>query len=165
MLSRIFWIGPLASGSLAILGRPQADRLVDEIATWRAAGIRTIVSLLEPTEANELGLGKEAEGCANAGVEFVAFPIPDRGVPEAMADAAALCDAIAARLQRGERVGIHCRSGIGRSAVIAACVLTRLGYSAEAALAMIAAARGTRVPDAAEQENWIGRFQRHHGAP
>lgn len=162
MLSRIFSIGTFASGLIAIVGRPQSDRLDDEIATWRDAGIRTIVSLLERAEAYELGLENEAVACANAGIAFVSFPIPDRGVPESMADASALCDSITACLQRGERVGIHCRSGIGRSAVIAACVLVRLNHQAETALEMIARARGVEVPDTEAQKEWICAFQANH---
>lgn len=161
MISRIFWVGPAGPGQIAILGRPQADRLREEISAWREAGLRMIVCLLERNEARELGLASEQAACGLADMEFVSFPIPDRGTPKSMQAIDALSAEIAARVQRGERVGVHCRSGIGRSAVIVACALMRRGHSAEAALALIAEARGTPVPDTEEQARWIDQFQVH----
>ena len=68
--------------SLAIMPRPRSgDWLEDEIDDWEATGIKTVVSLLEPHEVTDLGLGAEAELCASRGVRFISFPIADRGTP------------------------------------------------------------------------------------
>ncbi len=80
MRSRIHWIGLSAPGRLAIMARPRAgDWLDDEVAAWRDEGIDIVVSLLEPEEVAELGLLSEADLCRGRGMDFVAFPISDRG--------------------------------------------------------------------------------------
>jgi hypothetical protein len=83
MRSKIYWIEAPTIGRLGIMARPRAgDWLEDEIAGWEAAGINSVVCLLEPDEANELGLGEEEEFCQRHGIEFISFPIPDRGLPK-----------------------------------------------------------------------------------
>jgi hypothetical protein len=49
-------------------------------------------------------------------------------------------------LSRGERVLIHCRYGIGRSILLAACVLVSQGHTACAALEIIKKARAVASP-------------------
>jgi hypothetical protein len=46
------------------------------------AGVDLVISLLEREEVSDLGLQREAELCRASGIEFVSFPIPDRGVPD-----------------------------------------------------------------------------------
>src|SRR3954466_3658245 len=107
-------------GRLTIVPRPRGgDWLADEISAWRRAGIQVVASLLTPDEAADLGIADEATLSRTAGIDFISFPIPDRGVPESAA-AAALLTTLAAALADGKTVAVHCRQGIGRSAVIAA---------------------------------------------
>jgi protein-tyrosine phosphatase len=58
-------------------------------------------------------------------------------------------------LARGEKVTVHCRQGIGRSALIAASLLVASGVDPKRAFERVAAARGSSVPDTAEQEQWV----------
>jgi protein-tyrosine phosphatase len=53
---------------------------------------------------------------------------------------------------------IHCRAGIGRSSMIAACTMICADVSAADALSRIEAARGVRVPDTEEQRDWVMAF-------
>lgn len=143
-------------GRLAIVARPRGgDWLADEVAAWRRAGVGIVVSLLTPEEAADLDVADEGPAVRAAGIEFVPFPIPDRGVPESTAAAAALFASLAAGLAAGKTVAVHCRQGIGRSAVIAAGLLIRAGLGADAAVARVAAARGLPVPETAEQRRWL----------
>jgi protein-tyrosine phosphatase len=48
--------------------------------------------------------------------------------------------------------------GIGRSALLAACVLVGQGLTTEAAFERISKARGTKVPDTEEQIQWVLEF-------
>src|SRR5262245_2271104 len=66
-----------------------------------------------------------------------------------------LSDAVA----NGKAVAIHCRAGIGRSSVIAACILVRHGYDVKSAFDTIARARGVAVPDTDAQRAWVTTFQ------
>jgi protein-tyrosine phosphatase len=148
------------NGRLAIMARPRAgDWLDDEVSGWRAEGIETIVCLLEREEASDLGLQREADLCRERGMEFVAFPIPDRGVPESLSDTIALVRGIAIKIGEGTAVAIHCRAGIGRSSLIAACVLVYSGSVPETAFEMISKARGVSVPDTEGQREWVSAFR------
>jgi hypothetical protein len=81
-MTEIYPLREFEGVSLAIMPRPRAgDWLSDEIDSWRNANIRTVVSLLESQEIAELGLKEEPQLCASCGIEFVSFPIRDRGVP------------------------------------------------------------------------------------
>jgi hypothetical protein len=159
MASDIHWIDLQGAGRLAIMARPRAgDWLEDEIAHWRAAGIDIVVSLLEPAEIAELGLGRESGLCQEHGIELISFPIRDRGVPPSAKEAAALARELTARIAAGKAVAVHCRAGIGRSSVIAACVMVSVGAEPRAAFDVIAASRGTKVPDTDEQRDWVAAF-------
>jgi hypothetical protein len=82
MRPRVYWIDLRIAGRLAIMGRPRnGDWLDDEISGWREEGIDIVVGLLEPKEVSELGLQGEADLCREQDIEFISFPIPDRGVP------------------------------------------------------------------------------------
>lgn len=155
MLARMFWITCEGPGRLAILSRPAAEWLTDEVSAWRQAGVDTVVSLLESDEVAELGLGKEPQTCRAGGIEFLSLQIPDRGVPSSPADIGRLAGRLAAEIRAGGTVGVHCRAGIGRSAVFAACVLAELGIPADAAFESIGTARGVTVPDTPEQRDWV----------
>jgi len=73
------------------------------------------VSLLEAGEVKELGLHREAGLCHDLDMEFIAFPVPDGGVPASTRETMALAAAIVARLDEGKAVAVHFRAGIGRS--------------------------------------------------
>jgi protein-tyrosine phosphatase len=61
-------------------------------------------------------------------------------------------------LRGGQSVVIHCRQGVGRSALIAACVLVLNGVSVDKAFELIENARGCSVPDTEEQREWVVQF-------
>ena len=155
MRAEIYPIPGAPAGRLAIMPRPRAgDWLEDEVALWRGAGLDVIVSLLEDGEVAELGLQQEQELCERAELTFLRLPIPDRGVPGSRQEVARLVEALVQRLRQGQGVGIHCRIGVGRSALVAACVLSALGMALDAAWPAIALARGLSVPDTPEQRTW-----------
>jgi len=160
MRPQVHWIDLPIAGRLAIMARPCAgDWLDDEISGWRGEGIDIVVSLLEPEEVGELGLRGEADLCREKGMEFISFPILDRGVPVALRETAALAQVVATKIGEGKAVAVHCRAGIGRSSLIAACALVCLGFDWEAALDMIGKARGVTVPDTEGQRNWVKSFR------
>ena len=152
----VYWIDGVPCGRLAIMARPRAgDWLADEILGWRNAGINVVVSLLELHEVHELGLSREAELCLDHAIEFVAFPMPDRGVPDARQAASELARRLVEQIRVGKAVAIHCRAGIGRSALIAAYVLGLMGIESGAAFKFIGEARGVVVPDTKQQREWV----------
>jgi protein-tyrosine phosphatase len=79
------------------------------------------------------------------------FPVPDYGVPEDRDTFWRLAQRLAAALQSGERVLIHCGAGIGRTGTLAICVLLALGMTTDHARAAVRAA-GSSPETAAQQE-------------
>ena len=59
------------------------------------------------------------------------------------------------RLAAGERVLIHCQHGIGRSALLALCVLVSRGHEPLAALRLAKARRSLVSPSPAQYEAWV----------
>jgi hypothetical protein len=160
MRSQVYWIDLPMAGRLAIMARPRADDwLDDEISGWRADGIDIVVSLLEPEEVRELGLQREAGLCRGQGMEFLSFPIPDRGVPESLREAVTLAQAMTAKIGEGRTVAVHCRAGIGRSSLIAACALVCSGSDPAVAFGVIGEARGVSVPDTEGQRDLVTSFR------
>src|SRR5205823_2100312 len=128
--------------------------------SWRRAGVDVVVSALTEEEVAELDLTREAEWCAANGVELVTFPIADREVPGEGKAAAALVRRLERLLRAGMRVAIHCRQGVGRAALLAACLLAAAGVGPDVGFERIEAARGRPVPDTPEQRAWVVRFAR-----
>jgi protein-tyrosine phosphatase len=161
MKNNVYSIEGAQPGRLAILPRPRGgDWLEDEVQSWKAAGIDIVVSALTSEEAVEWELSRESELCRLSGLEFVAFPIPDRGVPESVSGTAELANRLAIAVKEGKGVGVHCRAGIGRSSLIAVSVLLALGLDFESAWRRAAAARGCPVPDTDEQREWVKKLLR-----
>jgi protein-tyrosine phosphatase len=58
----------------------------------------------------------------------------------------------------GRKVGIHCRMGIGRSGLVAACVMAWLGVPRDQLFPMLSKARRLEVPDTPEQVRWVLQY-------
>jgi protein-tyrosine phosphatase len=161
MKPSIYWIpGPWA-GRLAILARPRGnDWLSDEVEGWHDAGVQVVVSLLTQPETSELGLEDEGRLVDASGLRFISFPIEDYSVPSSTNALSHLVSQLAELLDRGETVGIHCRGGIGRSSIVAACLLLTEGQTVKTAFEQIETARGRPVPDTIAQRNWVDDFAR-----
>lgn len=144
---------------LAIMPRPRAgDWLEDEVAAWERAGVQVVVSLLEPTEVVELDLSREPALCVGNGIDFLSFPIVDRGVPSSPMAFDAFLAPVVRRLQGGTSTAVHCRAGIGRAALTAACILSRAGVPYPPIFPAISRARGVQVPDTEQQVDWVREF-------
>ena len=155
----IYWINGPWPGRLAILARPRgADWLEDEVAGWKDSGVDVVVSLLTRGEDSELGLIEERKLVQQHGLTFISFPIADYSVPTSTTELRQLVSTLEQSLKRGTSVGIHCRQGIGRSSLVAACVLVTSGESPSNAFQDISSARGRPVPDTPEQRNWVTAF-------
>jgi protein-tyrosine phosphatase len=127
------------------------------VSEWCKTGIDVVVSLLTEAEVVEFHLETERELCEGHGIRFIAFPILDRGVPTSER-AVDLTRDLDQSLTQGKTIALHCRQGIGRSALIAACLLAAAGEDVNTAFRRIGDARGFAVPDTVEQEHWVAEF-------
>jgi len=157
----IFWVRAVEPLRIALMPRPRAgDWLAHEVSGWRSAGVETVVSLLESSEIDELALSDEPRECQARDIEFISFPIPDYGVPSSLRDARVLAERLSARVRSGKAVAIHCRAGIGRSGLVAACVLLDLGIPLTEVFPMLIRARGLPVPATSGQVEWVVAYAR-----
>jgi protein-tyrosine phosphatase len=162
----IAWPGP---GRLATMAHPRGGPwLADEMAGLARAGVDVFVSALTWDEDRRLGLTEVASAAAAEGIEFLSFPIADRGVPRAGdieddSEVVALGIRLAAHVRAGRFVVTQCFAGIGRSTLLAAVTLVMLGAGPEQALRMVAEARGLPVPDTEAQRDWLYEFAATHG--
>ena len=155
----VHWIDGIESGRLGIMPRPRGgDWLEDEIHSLKMWGVGAVVSLLEQDEITELDIAEEKSLCEANGIAYLSFPIRDRSVPLSKQDALAFARKLVKLLQDGMSVVIHCRQGVGRSALVAACVLVLGGVSVDEVFEKIENARGCSVPDTEEQREWERRF-------
>ena len=161
MKTELYRIDGSWPGKLAIIPRPRGgDWLEAEVQAWRQAGLDVVVSLLTQEESAELELAHEAELSEASNIQFIEFPIPDRSAPSSRRATLELLGELHQLLVKGKNIGIHCRQGIGRSAVIAASLLVFLGLEPEVAFQRISMARGSTIPETAEQRDWVVAFAR-----
>jgi len=150
--------------------RPNFDWVTDHLAVGgsfpaeqterltREHGIRAVVDLRNEDVDDERLLGRH-------GIALLHLPTQDMcGVDHAHLDRGV---AFASRhLDRGERVLVHCEHGIGRSAVLALCILVHRGHAPLDALELLKDRRN-RVSPSPEQfacwSDWLARRQRAGG--
>ncbi len=159
MRTELYWIEGPWQGKLAILPRPRGgDWLEDEVQGWRAAGVDVVVSLLTSDEVADFDLAQEGRSCEAHGIDFRPFPIVDRSVPASRKATLDFAKKLAKLLAEGKSVAIHCRQGIGRSALIAASLLVLAGIAPEAAFLRVSEGRGCSVPETPQQRQWLMEF-------
>lgn len=152
----IYEIERIGSGFLAVMAKPVVGEWVDEeFAGISANGIRQIASLLEQSEAFEVGLDNEKELCERHGMHFVGYPIPDRGLPRSVAEFASFTKNLYHEIAAGESTVVHCRAGIGRTGLVAAGILLHAAFEPQEAFLHLSKIRGVDVPDTEEQRDWL----------
>jgi len=150
-----FTVRASSPGRLSTMARPRGgDWLEDEMAWLRQAGTDALVCMLTASEIRELDLTEEAAAAEAAGTRFIGLPTPDRGTPD-LQQFRALVANLAADLENGQHVVVHCRVGIGRSSLVAGGVLVDQGMPPSAAWTRISDARGLAVPHTPEQRPWL----------
>lgn len=157
MKTRIYWLEKFPNGaSLGIMPRPRGDDwLEDDMRSIKKQGVDVLVCLLEPSEIRELSLTMEQVTAIRNGLRFIHFPFPDREAPPVSSYTEKFLRTLEAAIDEGATICIHCRMGIGRSAVIAGSLMMLKGARYDDLLAKISKARGLKVPDTEEQVAWL----------
>src|SRR5258708_724596 len=79
MRAELYPVAHGGPGHLSVLARPRGGEwLPDEVQGWLTAGVDVVVSLLTPSECEELELTEEAALCRRAGMTFIAVPLAQR---------------------------------------------------------------------------------------
>jgi len=157
-MEMVYWIS-LDEIRLGIMPHPEGgEDLPAAVADLVHEGVTTVVSLLTEEETDVLGLSKEFLIMGQSGIDLISFPISDREVPPSLSELHGLCIDLKGRLWDGESVAIHCRYGIGRSALVAGCLMLFNGEEKEQIYSKIGRDRGMSVPDTDEQKEFLSKF-------
>jgi protein-tyrosine phosphatase len=156
MKPQIYKVEQIGNGFLAVMAKPVSGEWIDdEFLNISREGIHQIVSLLEHQEAYEVGLEDEKLLSEKNGMEFVSYPIQDRGLPRSLGEFRELTKSLYHQITGGKNTVIHCRAGIGRTGLVAAGVLVQCGYGSSESFKHISKKRGVKVPDTIEQHDWL----------
>jgi len=159
MGTELHWVDGPWPGRLALAARPRGGEwLEDEIANWRHNGVNTVFSLLTAEEEHDLDIDKESAEVRAHGMNFLNFPILDRQVPASEKDLEKALGKLDRELKAGRNVVLHCRQGIGRTGLVAACLLLTKGIGPDTAVQQLTAARGLEIPETPEQRRWIDHY-------
>lgn len=141
---------------LAIMARPMPeDRLDEDIASLSKLGVNTIISFLEKSESDELGLQNELQHCIDKNINFFSLPIRDRGVPESINAYTKFCKEMYSLFINGQNIVAHCRGGIGRAGIFATALLIIHGIEPNLAFPHVSKVRGVQIPDTEDQKKWL----------
>jgi len=161
MPSKIFSVSANGDTKIGVMARPPGgDRLRDEIRAISEDGYSVVVSLLTDPEQIELELVDEGRHCEELGVKFVRLPIEDMRVPPLDGPTLEVLDALRQLHSAGNWIAVHCRAGIGRSPMIAACVMVSARCGVHSAFIQLSEARGIRVPETPEQREWALAYEK-----
>lgn len=122
--------------------------------------INTLVSLLEEKELRELEIEDLTEACLELGIVRLRFPIKDFSVPTDLEGFYRLVAKIAARLKEGKKIAVHCKGGLGRAGMTAACAAVAVSEGSiggDEAISLVRAARNGAV-ETRQQESLIRSY-------
>lgn len=162
-LPNCYWVLPAAllAGEYPGGRTPEATRA--RLARLLAAGVRCFVDL---TEAGEL---EPYQSLLPVDADYFRRPIADHGVPASPAHMADILDCVRQALRSRRVVYLHCRAGIGRTGMVAGCLLAEQGFAAEEALVELnrrwrASGRARdwpSVPETGAQSDFVRRWTLH----
>lgn len=139
----------------AMTGHWYRDLNIDlnAIRDW---GASAVVTLLQPDELEKLKVPNLGEEVRRRHMDWLHLPISDYSVPfpafeKEWVEAG---EGLRARLRDGADILLHCKGGLGRAGLLAACLLVELGTRpAQAVMAVRKARKGAIETD--EQLNYV----------
>lgn len=133
---RSYWVVPGKLLAGAYPGNRDAEKAQAKLSRLLDAGIRNVIDLTEPGEANcegkpfvpyeglLLGLARER----GSQVRYLRMPIADTSVPT-QRQMLRILDAVDRSLHSGHPVYVHCWGGVGRTGTVVGCWLARHGIA------------------------------------
>lgn len=129
--------------------------------------ITTLACLLNTAELSCFNLRNYSSTVPSAGLDLLVFPIVEMAPPDSVSMTREFVQSIVERLSKGENVAVHCRGGVGRAGVIAACVLLELGLakSGKGAIEQVRKLRCRQAVESYRQEKFVFQFAKSIGIP
>lgn len=129
-----------------------------DMQTLAADGATVLAPLIEDFEFDMLGMDGYHAAAELNNLEVKAFAIPDRHAPGRRADFAAFVDELMTDLLDGRGVVVHCRGGLGRAGLAAACLLVQGGMAPDEAVTLVRRTRSPQAIETREQLQFVHDF-------
>lgn len=156
-------------GRLALMGFPglliggdshsyiDPDWLNNAFITLYENNCRTFFAFAHPDDLPENAYAHAKKAAEAVGIHFECLPINDFGTPSAYIahEWQQQIPELLLALDKGELIALSCLSGIGRTGMMAADLLTYKGMTPEEAIQRVRLARPEAI-ESIEQENWVG---------
>jgi protein-tyrosine phosphatase len=139
------------------LHRWDRDLDLDLIRMKEVYGVEVVVTVLEQDEMEWMEIDELGDEVRERGMEWMWFPIEDLDAPpgERFEEFMGLAREMLGRLDGGKVVAVHCRGGLGRSGMVAACLLSLRGMTPAAAIRCVRRARGEGAVEMEVQEEFV----------
>lgn len=159
-LPNSYWVlpGRLLAGEYP--GGITLEQTQVRLARLLEAGVNSFIDLTQAGEAEPY------EAALPVSIDYLRKPIRDHGTPTIPAEMTEILACVQSSLREGRRVYLHCRAGIGRTGMVAGCLLVEQGLSGEDALAELnrlwrqsaRASQWPAVPETEEQIDYVRRW-------
>lgn len=137
------------------------DVRTDLIRMRDVFGMEKLVSMIEFFEYQELGIEDLSKQCAELDIDHHMHSIVDGSIPSDPRDFAKDIAVLADELKQGTRMVVHCKGGLGRAALTAACLIVSASdgdVSADEAIGLVQAARGPSALGDPQQKRFVRQF-------
>ena len=146
--------GEYPGGTTAELTRERLSRLLD-------AGIDCFIDLTQPQELTPYDASLPTD------VDYLRCSILDHGTPTDHGEMTEIIRCLRGALRERRVIYLHCRAGIGRTGMVAGCLLAEHGFSGEEALAELnrlwrqsgRSGQWPTVPETAEQIEYVRQWK------
>lgn len=152
-----YWVLPGRFLAGEYPGHSNPEKAEARIKIWLNFGINHFIDLTEPGEL--VSYHHLVPGSDDCTVKH--FPVPDVSIPS-KSRMIEILDDIDAAIEKGKKVYLHCRGGIGRTGTVIGCYFSRHGYKGQAALEKLERifhdyikSSYARSPETAEQRNYV----------
>jgi ADP-ribosyl-[dinitrogen reductase] hydrolase len=117
--------------------------MIDDLLTIRNWGAVALVTLLDESEFNSLGVKDLPMKAVSLNLLWLHLPIRNLGIPDEKFDEqwAWVGPRLTQLLRDGQRIVIHCKEGIGRAGLVAVRLMIELGMLPEQAIKSVQRAR------------------------
>jgi ADP-ribosylglycohydrolase len=159
-LGNCYWVleGKLLAGEYPGGASPEVTR--ERLQRLAEAGVGCFIDLTQPGELPPY----DSELPHDA--RYLRFPVADHGVPEQREQMTEILECLRQALRGPRPVYLHCRAGIGRTGMVAGCLLVEQGLTGEAAIAELnrlwqqseRSAQWPRIPETAAQTAYVARW-------
>lgn len=139
-------------------GVTHARDVAEDMHTLARDGVQVLAPLIEDFEFDMLGMDGYHAEAETRSILIAACPIVDQGVPKDSAAFGAYIDELMTHLLDGRSVVVHCRGGLGRAGLTAACLLVQGGMPPREAIALVRATRSRNAIETAVQERFVEEF-------